>query len=72
MITSEAISLLDKKTFRGIMSLKIDITKAFDTLDLHYLIKITIQFGFDQKFCDLILTIIHSVKLSIMINGKTA
>lgn len=52
--------------------MKIDIKIAFDTLDSNNLIKDFVEFGFDKKFCDLILIIIHAFKLAIMINTKVA
>jgi len=51
-LTSEGINLLHKKTFGGNLALKIDISKAFDTLDWNFLIKFLKTFGFCDKFCN--------------------
>ncbi|PNX82112.1 ribonuclease H, partial [Trifolium pratense] len=68
-IASEAINLLHNKTFGGNLALKIDITKAFDTLDWSFLIKVLQQFGFNTTFCNWIKSILASASMSISING---
>ncbi|PNX83757.1 ribonuclease H, partial [Trifolium pratense] len=68
-LTSEAINLLHKKTFGGNVDLKIDISKAFDTLDWSFLLKVLKQFGFNSTFCHWIEVILSSANLSISING---
>ncbi|XP_045802493.1 uncharacterized protein LOC123896099 [Trifolium pratense] len=70
-IASEAINMLDKKSFGGNMAMKIDIKKVFDTLDWSFLLKVLQAFGFNHKFCSWISTILHSAKLSLLVNGKT-
>lgn len=70
MIASEAVNMLHKKTYGGNLALKIDIRKAFDTLNWNFLIHVLQCFGFSKLFCDWILTILHSAKLSINVNGK--
>ncbi|GAU50263.1 hypothetical protein TSUD_409090 [Trifolium subterraneum] len=69
-ITSEAINLLDKKSFRGNLALKIDIRKAFDNLDWDFLLLVLKTFGFNHVFCNWIKNILNSAKLSLIINGK--
>lgn len=69
-LTSEDINLLDKKYFGGNLALKIDVKKAFDTLDWKFLIKVLHAFGFNDKFCNWIDIILHSAKLSV--NGKAS
>jgi len=49
-ITSEAINLLDKKCFGGNLALKIDVSKAFDTLRWDFLLKV-LNSGFNSTFC---------------------
>ena len=70
MIASEAVNLLHRKTYGGNLAIKIDVRKAFDALNWKFLIHVLHCFGFNQTFCDWILTILHSAKLSICINGK--
>lgn len=50
--TSEAVNLLERKASGGNLALKIDIKKAFDTMDMNFLLKVINSFGFDPKFCN--------------------
>ncbi|KAK2388551.1 hypothetical protein QL285_062226 [Trifolium repens] len=70
-IASEAANLLHNKSFGGNLALKIDINKAFDTLDWQFLLKVLTAFGFNDTFCTWIKVILHSAFLSISINGKS-
>lgn len=47
-----------------------DISKAFDTLEWDFLLKVLSKFGFNDKFCSWIRTILNSATLSISVNGK--
>jgi hypothetical protein len=49
-VTSENIYLTHKKSFGGNLALKIDISKAFDTLDWDFLLKVFHAFGFNFTF----------------------
>ncbi|PNY03176.1 ribonuclease H [Trifolium pratense] len=69
-LASEAANLLHSKTFGGNLALKIDITKAFDTLHWPFLLKVLKCFGFSETFCKWIDVILKSATLSISINGK--
>lgn len=69
-LASEAVNLLDKKAFGGNIAFKIDIAKAFDTLDWSFLLRVLKAFGFNPKFCGWIQAILESAKLSVAINGK--
>jgi ribonuclease HI len=68
---SEAANLIHNKARGGNIALKIDITKAFDTLDWSFLITVLKKFGFNDIFCNWIQVILHSAFLSISINGKS-
>ncbi|PNX96059.1 ribonuclease H [Trifolium pratense] len=70
LLTSEAINMLHQKSYGGNLAIKIDIAKAFDTIDWSFLIKVLKVFGFNSIFCNWISTILHSARLSISINGK--
>jgi len=52
------------------MAMKIDVRKAFDTINWRFLIHVLQCFGFDPLFCEWILIILHSAKISININGR--
>ncbi|XP_019451753.1 PREDICTED: uncharacterized protein LOC109353847 [Lupinus angustifolius] len=68
-IASEAINMLDHKTFGGNIAIKLDIKKAFDTLEWDFLLQTLKTFGFNQTFIKWISLILHSAKLSINVNG---
>ena len=69
-IASEAINMLSKKVIRGNVAYKVDIHKAFDTLSWKFLLLVLTRFGFHLSFVGWISTILHSVILSIRINGS--
>lgn len=50
--------------------MKIDVSKAFDTLSWEFLLKVLKAFGFHQNFCNQISYIIQSTNISISINGS--
>jgi len=50
--------------------LKIDIAKAFDTLEWSFLIHVLRAYGFNETFCNWIQVILKSAYLSISVNGK--
>lgn len=57
--------MLDQKNFGGYVAIEIDISKYFYTLDWSFLIELWFS-----HFCSWIFTIIHSGKLSFVMNGK--
>ncbi|GAU13228.1 hypothetical protein TSUD_245980 [Trifolium subterraneum] len=69
-LTSEAINVLHRKCASGNIALKVDIAKAFDTLNWNFLLKILKCFGFSSRFCNWIHFILLSARISISINGK--
>ena len=70
ILASKAINLLDKKQYGGNVALKVDIRKAFDTFDWNFLLSVLRQFGFSTVLTDWISAILHSARLSTMVNGK--
>lgn len=68
-ITSEVINQLDKRSFGGNIAMKIDIKKAFDTMDWTFLLQVLKSFGFHSTLCNWICVILHSAKLSFSVNG---
>ncbi|KAK2368688.1 hypothetical protein QL285_081866 [Trifolium repens] len=69
-IASEVANLLHNKSFGGNLALKIDISKAFDTLEWSFLLKVLHCFGFNEVFCNWIHVILQSAFLSISVNGR--
>lgn len=70
VLASEAINVLDKRQFGGNVALKVDIEKAFDTLDWKFLIGVLREFGFAETFVNWIVAILNSARLSVLVNGK--
>ncbi|XP_019447216.1 PREDICTED: uncharacterized protein LOC109350434 [Lupinus angustifolius] len=70
-LASEAINMLDHKVFGSNLAIKLDIKKAFDTLDWNFLLDTLHAFGFNHKFIHWIKIILHSAKLSIIVNGNS-
>jgi hypothetical protein len=69
-LTSEAINMLHNKAFGGNLAIKLDIPKAFDTIDWQFLLNVSKTFGINTNFYSWIHTILKYAKLSISINGK--
>ncbi|XP_019431129.1 PREDICTED: uncharacterized protein LOC109338368 [Lupinus angustifolius] len=70
-IASEAINLLDYKSFGGSIAIKLDIRKAFDTVDWCFLLDTLRSFGFNDKFGNWVKIILHNTRLSINVNGHS-
>jgi len=60
IIAYEAINSLDTGQYGGNIALKVDISKAFDTLDWNFLIMVLHNFGFSTTFINCILAILKS------------
>ncbi|CAI8589995.1 unnamed protein product [Vicia faba] len=67
----EVANLLDRKTLGGNTALKVDITKAFDTINWSFLIKVLELYGFNNTFCHWISTILESSFVSIAFSSST-
>ena len=52
MGASEGVNLLNKTYFGGNMALKIDIRKAFNTVDWNFILDVLKAFGFSLPFRD--------------------
>ncbi|XP_062014693.1 uncharacterized protein LOC133731307 [Rosa rugosa] len=59
-----------RRQAEGFFSLKLDISKAYDRLELCYLEAILVKLGFCRAWVDVILASIKSVSYSILINGN--
>ncbi|KAL6144809.1 hypothetical protein ACLB2K_055499 [Fragaria x ananassa] len=71
MTTSECFNLLDNKCYEGNVAIKVDITKAFDTLSWDFLAHVLQAFGFHHVFVTWVRNLLHSAKLSLQINGRS-
>ena len=68
-LASDCVNVLQKKCYGGNLAMKIDIRKAFDTLDWTFLCRVLQAFGFSSVFVDWIDSILRSSRLSILLNG---
>jgi mannosylglycoprotein endo-beta-mannosidase len=58
------------KTKRPLIFLKLDIAKAFDSLNWGYLLRVLTQMGFGQRWRNIISLLLGSASSRIMLNGK--
>ncbi|KAI9199991.1 hypothetical protein LWI28_001193 [Acer negundo] len=68
-LASDCVNVLQKKCNGGNLAMKIDIQKAFNTLDWSFLCRVLKAFGFSSVFVDWIDDILRSSRLSVLFNG---
>ncbi|KAL6128598.1 hypothetical protein ACLB2K_071953 [Fragaria x ananassa] len=68
--TSKCINLLDSKCHGGNVAIKMDITKAFDTLSWDFILHVLEAFDFHPTFVSWVRAILHSAKLSLLVNER--
>ncbi|XP_026410456.1 uncharacterized protein LOC113305653 [Papaver somniferum] len=68
VLASELVNEMKIKR-RGEVGLKLDITQAYDTLSWEFLLEVLRRFGFSSWFCDWILKLLDSARISILLNG---
>ena len=54
----------------GFMALKLDMSKAYDTVEWVYLEKIMARMGFCPRWITLVMSCVKTVTYSIMVNGE--
>ncbi|VFQ72006.1 unnamed protein product [Cuscuta campestris] len=72
LLAREFIHMLDRKTLGGNLTLKLDITKAFDNISWSYIEKCLGHFGFSHIFISLVMNSIKFSVVSILINGNSS
>lgn len=71
IITHELLhSLSSKKMKTPYMALKLDIAKAFDKVEWHFVEALSKRFGFAEKWCHWVMTCISTVSYSVLVNGS--
>ena len=73
--TSVAFDILhrmrNKRTRKkGLMAVKLDISKAYDRVEWNFLRQMMVRLGFDERWVELTLEIVRKAKYSILINGE--
>lgn len=69
LLAYEGVNHIENTSFGGNLTIKMDITKAFDTSSWSFLIHILKRFNFNSSFCHWIHTTLTSAHLFISING---
>ncbi|XP_043699839.1 uncharacterized protein LOC122650493 [Telopea speciosissima] len=68
-VASELTNMMEIKCRGGGLGMKLDIQKAFDTLEWSFLFDVMGAFGFDQRWIHWVHQILQSTRISILING---
>ena len=55
---------------KGLMDVKLDISKAYDRVEWNFLRQMMIRLGFDERWVELALEIVRTTTYSILINGE--
>lgn len=71
MTASECINVLDTRTYAGNFAIKIDIKKAFDTLEWPFLLDVLRAFGLSNTFVCWVHEILLSARFSVTVNGSS-
>ncbi|XP_026419826.1 uncharacterized protein LOC113315790 [Papaver somniferum] len=69
LLASELVNELSVKRRGGNLGLKLDISQAYDTMSWDFFCKALTRYGFSKKFCDWVMVLLKTTKLSIMVNG---
>lgn len=70
-IAHEIIHKMRKtRSKKGLMGIKIDMSKAFDRVEWDFLMEIMRKLGFSDKWCQLVYQCISSTSFSVLLNGS--
>ncbi|KAH6815712.1 hypothetical protein C2S51_020532 [Perilla frutescens var. frutescens] len=70
LLSSEGVNALNQTHNGSNMAIKVDITKAFDTMNWDFLCRVLKRFGFSEKFIITVHNILSSARLSVLVNGS--
>lgn len=72
MVANEVMHFMKRKTIgkQGWMALKLDMSKAYDRVELRFLAAILKKLGFNQKVINLFMTCVSSVNYQITHVGR--
>ena len=59
-----------KKGKSGFLAAKVDMSKAYDRVEWHYLEGVMTRMGFSNKWISLVMECVSSVSYSVVVNGK--
>ncbi|XP_042941234.1 uncharacterized protein LOC122275951 [Carya illinoinensis] len=69
-LAQEMIHMINKKVRGGNIVIKVDMAKAYDSIDWDFLIHVMASFGFSGRFCSLIRSCISTPWFSVVMNGS--
>lgn len=69
LFSHEILKCYSRKWISPRCALKVDLTKAYDTLEWGFIRKLLIDMGFPAKFIHWIMTHVSIVSYSLMLNG---
>ncbi|KAL3514291.1 hypothetical protein ACH5RR_027008 [Cinchona calisaya] len=69
LLAQELVDFIDKKTRRGNVILKLDMTKTFDRISWQFLYAILKQFGFSDNWITLVASSLETCWYSVLLNG---
>lgn len=73
VIAQEVVYRVKKhKGKRGLMIMKIDIKKAYDSMEWSFIIRVLKAYGFSDQFWRLIYSCLNSVTFNFLINGSVS
>jgi hypothetical protein len=70
-LTQELVQDINKPIRGGNIMMKIDMAKAYDTVDWEFLLKVLNAFRFSLGFCKLISSCVSSSWFSVVMNGTS-
>ncbi|KAL6179662.1 hypothetical protein ACLB2K_046334 [Fragaria x ananassa] len=70
LIANEVSHFIDSDKEEGVMSLKLDMRKAYDRMEWVFLKAVLLRLGFYGVWVDLIMQCVSTVRYSFLINGK--
>lgn len=59
-----------KKGKGGFIGVKVDMAKAYDSVEWSFLMEVLRALGFDERFCNLVFQGISTTSFSILLNGS--
>lgn len=69
ILVSELVNEMSRKRRCGNVSLKLDISQAYDSVSWEFLFLALQKFGFSKNWCEWMHILFQSARISVMVNG---
>ncbi|XP_026384092.1 uncharacterized protein LOC113279630 [Papaver somniferum] len=69
MLASELVNEMKFKRRGGNFGIKLDISQDYDTVSWKFLIKVLKKYGFSSSWCEWLIILFKSARISVMVNG---